>query len=768
MRLNANDDGRHMMSRNDSIITAIRQKDVGSVLALMFSENYESIKQNYKTETELWDYKRTCPNINSRPLEWAEISKDVLAFHNTGKGGILVFGVEDKNYSVLGLSGVIVPDSKVFNDKIRRYVGDTIWVDYYTIENEEKNLTLGLALIPPLSNHSSIKRFLRNGPEKHGKPLFFENGSALRKNDSSITLSPHEANEILLSRPAITYKEYEIDEPCYRLLSADYHEFILRQNYCQDVMRGLHFSRATSVCLIGIGGVGKTALATWAVKNAYKNDEYDYIVSISAKDRELTTSGIQSINQKLTSLNDLLDSILDVIGFPEGKLLEDSEKLSAVQNLIAGEKVLLFIDNLETTIDKEIIRFISNLPEPVKAIITSRRNVINISSYPVEIGPLENEEIISYISSLSALPSFAYCKALSDSEKEQIGMIFNGIPLAIKWVLGKSSSAEELLSKSQNMNTSGMQNEELLEFSFRRVFDDMSLIEKSVMQVLAVISDLPIEAIIQGCGMRSKSSDIIDALETLIADTIVIRYYDPLSRSDKYRLLSLTQKFMLNNCISAKEEQAINRRLSFWYNAGDIADPEEKELVSAMRQGGQNMGVTLTSFAESAAQKGDIETAVKFFEAALSRDPQNWKVFWRYGEYFRHVEQSVSQAISMYETALRLSQKEKITSEIAILNREFGLIYGSSGRPDAIKRATEHFELALKSMPHDPICARGLASMYEKRGHSAKIINILEPFKHSSDSKTKKMLLPMLLKAYKSQPEKYMLEIAQLELVIGS
>lgn len=750
------------MNRDDTITTAIRQKDLGSIISLMFSRDYKAIHPSFKTETELWDYKSTCPAVTSPTLEWAEISKDILAFHNTGKGGVLIFGVDDKDYSVIGASAACTLDSKLFNDKIRKYVGDKLWVEFYPLSNEDTTITLGIALIPPLTDQKAIKRFQKNGPEKHKKLLFLEGGSAIRKYDSSIILSPRETNELILSRPTIAYKEFDIDEPCYRLLSADYHEFVLRPHYCQEVLRGLHHSRATSVCLIGIGGVGKTALATWAVKNAYKSEEYDYIVSISAKDRELTTSGIQSITQKLTSLDDLLDCILDVIGFPEAKSYEIRKKQQTVLDLISGEKLLLFVDNLETTIDKGIIHFINYLPEPVKAIVTSRRNVVNISSYPVEIGPLEPEEIVSYIDSLSSLQKFSYCKALSTHEKERIGNIFNGIPLAIKWSLGKSSNTEELLSKTERMDTSGMQNEELLEFTFRRVFDDMSSIEKAVMQVLAVVSDLPIEAIIQGCGLRSRSSEVVDALDALVSDTIIICYYDPEAKSDKYRLLSLTQKFMLNTCIKPKDEASIRSRLSYWYSADDIEDFEEKQLISAMRQGGQNMGMTLVSFAETAAQKGDTETAIKFFEAAVARDPQNWKVYWKYGEYFRHHEKSIAQAISMYEAALKYSSKEKMTSDMAIMNREFGFIYSISGHADAISRSIKHFEIAHENMPHDPICANGLATMYEKRGNISKIVEVLEPFANTKDDKTRINLLPKLLKAYKAQPEKYMLQIATL------
>lgn len=756
------------MDRDGSIITAIRQKDMNTLESLFFKKGLTGIETSFKTETELWDYKLRCPSINSPSLAWAEICKDILAFHNTGKGGVVFFGIDDKEYNIVGVSTEDLIDSKLFNDKIRKYVGDKLWVDFYAISNSSKTVTIAAIIIPQLNDNSAIKRFQKNGPEKHKKLLFYANGSAVRRFDSSIVLSPSEANDLAFNRPVIQYKEYEIDEPCYRLLSADYHEFILRSKYCEAVMRGLHHNRATSVCLIGIGGVGKTALATWAVKRLYSDEEYDYIVSISAKDRELTSSGIQSISQRLTSLNDLLNAILDVIGFPEAKNEDLASKEKITIDLIAGEKILIFVDNLETAIDKDIINFINYLPEPAKALITSRRNVITVSSYPIEIGPLEPDEIVRYITSLASLPRFSFCNSLSVAEKEKIGNSFNGIPLAIKWIISSCHNSEELLTKADLMECGGMQNEELLEFSFRRVFDDMSTIEKGVMRVLAIISDLSIEAIIQGCGLSSKSAEVVDALEALVADTIIIKYYDPECHSDKYRLLTLTQRFMLKNCISTKEEQIIHSRLSAWYNATDIKDIDERQLISAMRQGGQNMGTTLVSFAESAAKKGDTSTAVKFFDSAIARDPNNWIVYWKYGEYYRHIEKSTAQAISMYESALKHSENEKMTSQIAIMHREFGMIYGNSGRADAITRAITHLEIAHRNLPNDPICAKFLASLYEKRGNITDIVRILEPFRASKDHKTRTYLLPILLKAYETQPTKYMLQLAELKQALHS
>lgn len=70
-------------------------------------------------------------------------------------------------------------------------------------------------------------------------------------------------------------------------------------------------------------------------------------------------------------------------------------------------------------------------------------------------------------------------------------------------------------------------------------------------------------------------------------------------------------------------------------------------------------------------------------------------------------------------------------------------------------------------MPNDPICAKGLASMYEKSGKTTEIIRILEPFLSSKDPKTRMLLFPILLRAYEAYPAKYMLQLANLKREMG-
>ena len=64
-----------------------RQKDIGSLSFIFFSKDLTLVMPNCKTETELLEYKLECPSLSAPSIEGAEISKDVFAFHNTGKGG---------------------------------------------------------------------------------------------------------------------------------------------------------------------------------------------------------------------------------------------------------------------------------------------------------------------------------------------------------------------------------------------------------------------------------------------------------------------------------------------------------------------------------------------------------------------------------------------------------------------------------------------------------------------------------------------------------
>jgi hypothetical protein len=169
----------------DDIARAISQKNVGAALRLIFEGSPPRPRLGRNKETDLWDYKRDCPGTNHDELTengWAHIAADVLAFHNN-QGGLLLFGVEDHSYRFCGATRTI--DSKKFNDRLRRYVGDLIWVDFHREYIQPDQRYLGVALIPP------------------GDPRLLGSKATLLRSQANVSLS--EAQVLCVSTTARAY-----------------------------------------------------------------------------------------------------------------------------------------------------------------------------------------------------------------------------------------------------------------------------------------------------------------------------------------------------------------------------------------------------------------------------------------------------------------------------------------------------------------------------------------------------------------------------------
>lgn len=126
----------------DQMAQAVRSRDAAAVCKLLFRP-IPTVTIGAKVETELWDFKADVP---AKGPAWATIARHVLAFHNH-RGGVLVFGIRDGDFSYAGASRHL--DSKAFNDKIRKFLGDAIWVDFHREAISKDQRYLGIAIVPP-------------------------------------------------------------------------------------------------------------------------------------------------------------------------------------------------------------------------------------------------------------------------------------------------------------------------------------------------------------------------------------------------------------------------------------------------------------------------------------------------------------------------------------------------------------------------------------------------------------------------------------------
>ena len=739
------------MDRDDDLARAIRQRDLSSIVTLLFDPSTGTVRSGFKCEGELWDYKVDCPRLGGRSPEdenaWAEMAADALAFHNT-KGGVLVYGITD-NFSFEGASTVL--DSKQVNDRTRKYLPDTIWIEYQREHIQPDQRYLGVAVVPPRG--ARIARFQTDAPSIGGKRKFEARGSAIREGDSTRILGPDDADQVSRqTAPPSLGQVYAVDESFFRILAPDFEEFVARLAPCREIETALGDQRAAVTSILGIGGVGKTALATWAAIRAYERGDFDFIVSITAKDRELTSSGIRAMPPALTSFESLLDSVLEVLGFPEVRAaLATEEKEKEVRQLIQGSNGLLYVDNLETVDDKRIIQFLDNLPVGVRALTTSRRATVRVSLHPVDLGPLTDEEVPAYIDSLASQPGLDYATRLSRSESQRIGNGCDGIPLAIRWALTRARSSSQAIEAAERISATGRHGEELLEFCFRRVFDTLTETERTVLQTLALFQrPITMEAILAGSEIPEYR--LMDTVDSLTSEALVVRLFDSDQNDYAFTLLPMTRAFVYDEvCKQPTLERSIRRRLSDWYEATDVRDQSERLIVRELRQGKGATESALLDLATAAQRRGDIFSAQDLYEQALKRNPTSWKAARQYAEFNRHQLDDTSKALRLYEQAAANAPRRG--PDRALIYREWGILLRKSGDPNATDLAIEKLEIAVSEAPNDVVAIHALAHMLHRKGANHRVIELLGPLGSHSSRATREKTYPLLADAYRSVGE---------------
>jgi len=209
-------------------------------------------------------------------------------------------------------------------------------------------------------------------------------------------------------------------------------EFIGREREKAEVRKALA-SRSYLICIDGIGGIGKTALALKVAHDCLKASKgelpadgiptFDAFVWTTAKDREL-------------ALSDILDTIARTLDYPYIAQLPPEEKPPETAKLLRQYKCLLIVDNFETITDDAVRDFLLNLPEPSKALITSRYQKLR-QARAVSLRGMEQDEALALIRSEGRRLGLS---AVENAEERVLLRLYEatgGAPLAIKWAVGQ-------------------------------------------------------------------------------------------------------------------------------------------------------------------------------------------------------------------------------------------------------------------------------------------------------------------------------------------
>lgn len=207
-------------------------------------------------------------------------------------------------------------------------------------------------------------------------------------------------------------------------------EFIGREREKAKVHEALA-SRSYLISIDGIGGIGKTSLALEVVHECLKAREmstgdhiptFDAIVWTTAKGRDLT-------------LTDVLDSIAHTLELHAILQLELEDKRHALLKHLQNNRCLVIVDNFETVKDVAVPDFLLSLPEPSKALITSRRqNLRQVRA--ISLKGLAQEEALELIRNEGRRLGLPSVVEAPDRILLRLYAATGGAPLALKWAIG--------------------------------------------------------------------------------------------------------------------------------------------------------------------------------------------------------------------------------------------------------------------------------------------------------------------------------------------
>lgn len=517
----------------------------------------------HKDETEYWDYKEEIDFDN--PHKVAQLAKLVLGFHNS-KGGVLIYGVTD-NFRVCGIYESKILDTIRLIGKLRKYIGSSVPIFQNRISCCHPDKIIWLIFVPkrqgtPVPCHS-------NGPnDKSGVPIIKKDQYFIRVNDEvKVCIDPNDYERLF---SGITFKHlhgysYEVDDAYFRLLAPHHSQFIGRSQLLEQVKDALSPNRRSYiVALEGVGGVGKSALAIELVRRLYKAGNYQFIVSLSAKNRVWHTH-TETRQAGFSGFTELVIEIAKVLDIEtSGKTLENLRQ--DVLAIMEGTQGLLLIDNVEEIVDAQVFEFLKVIPTPVKVLLTSRvRRYLSLPAESIFVPEMDREEARSLLEiELARAEYYDYI-----NEKEEMEAIINAsgcLPLAIKWAASLAGTYSSLRQVSSQLRSENISKQEFLDFCYATMYNELTKTAQNVAILCPYLGE-HWNVYNLSIGLDESEDSIKTAIDELEDKGLLSRTIS--SHSESLSMLPLTFDFLSNK----------------WHENGALRLLVQKRIIEALASG---------------------------------------------------------------------------------------------------------------------------------------------------------------------------------------
>jgi tetratricopeptide (TPR) repeat protein len=334
----------------------------------------------------------------------------------------------------------------------------------------------------------------------------------------------------------------------HNLPAPTYSQFIMREQPFAEVVDGLR-QRSAAVLIVGLGGNGKTSLAREVAAHCLQDDHdvphFDASVWVSDKGREGTTN-----------LSIVLDEIARTLDYPGFTQFAHDEKQYEVEQLLRRQKVLLIVDNFETITDGALLAWLLRLPEPSKAVITTReRHRAMWGSWLIELRGMSEPEAQELIQ--ERLRVLKMERLVSDrAQFEPLIAVTGGNPKAITMALGIIKHERQPIQQVVDDLYAARSN--LFDDLFTRAW---ALLDDAARRVLLVmpffVDSASGEALAATADVQGFAFD--RAVERLTDLSLLDIRQDTMMTHPRYVLHPLVQAFVRSHLAEQKELEATMR-----------------------------------------------------------------------------------------------------------------------------------------------------------------------------------------------------------------
>ena len=348
-----------------------------------------------------------------------------------------------------------------------------------------------------------------------------------------------------------------------RLPQPQYERLYGREATIEDVVAQLREPALWLYNLVGLGGLGKAALAHAVIKRMFGNGEIDDLVWIT----------VEASAESLT--DQILNRLFTTLAEKDPAALTSRQRFSHLKTILSRRIVVVVIDNIETFDDDGSLALtLHQLANPSRFLVASRTRLI--AERPLRYIPLseiDKEQMCALVRArAAALGVQELTKLERTSLVERLWRTVGGHPLALRLLvqLAVYFPAENILAEFESAGIHDV--DTLYATIYERIWSQQSDHARQLLDAMQIVAPdgAAADYLEQFCGL--DKAHLWRAIRELYNAALL----DRIGQSMTYRMHSLTASFLATRPRDGKEQtrrcEQIVAACTYWLQQADDDD----------------------------------------------------------------------------------------------------------------------------------------------------------------------------------------------------